>query len=183
MLKRVIWCCHLASMFAGWYRGLLRRKAVTNSPRLSGGSPLPRPQRRPATGSLHHPRPRARTHPSASSGVHHLLPWREPRGCWRTTGDRATAVFRPWPIGDTGLYSARVNFEEAGQWRAEVAVTPPGEAARTVQGYFRSQPEELHACHWHRCAEECHQDGGGCPLVGTVDIVAQPGAQPCTRYP
>ena len=50
--------------------------------------------------------------------------------------EAATAVFRAWPIGDTGLYSARVNFEEAGQWRAEVAVTPPGEAARSVQGYF-----------------------------------------------
>ena len=50
--------------------------------------------------------------------------------------ETVTGVFRPWPLGDTGLYSARVNFDEAGQWRAEVAVTPPGEDGRMVRGYF-----------------------------------------------
>ena len=51
--------------------------------------------------------------------------------------ETAAAVFRPWPVGNTGLYSARMNFADAGLWRAEVAITPPGESSRTVPGYFR----------------------------------------------
>ena len=51
--------------------------------------------------------------------------------------ETTTAVFRPWPVGDTGLYSARTTFADAGVWRAEVDITPPGEAIRTVKGFFR----------------------------------------------
>ena len=50
--------------------------------------------------------------------------------------ETARAVFRPWPVGDTGLYTARMTFVDAGLWRADVDVTPPGEAPRTVRGWF-----------------------------------------------
>ena len=40
-------------------------------------------------------------------------------------------------MGDTGLYSARMTFADAGIWRADVDVAPPGAASRTVKGFFR----------------------------------------------
>jgi hypothetical protein len=36
------------------------------------------------------------------------------------------AVFRPWPVGLGGLYSASVDFERAGDWGMEVRVFLPG---------------------------------------------------------
>ncbi len=36
------------------------------------------------------------------------------------------AVFRPWPVGPGGVYSATVDFERAGDWDMEVRVFLPG---------------------------------------------------------
>ncbi len=51
--------------------------------------------------------------------------------------ETAMALFRSWPVGDTGLYSARFDFADAGIWRVEVNITLPEQAPRTVTGFFR----------------------------------------------
>ena len=71
--------------------------------------------------------------PEAEVTTYYLGTDRESPGERRET---ATAAFRPWPVGDTGLYSTRMNFADAGIWRVEVAITPTGESLRTVKGFF-----------------------------------------------
>ncbi len=71
--------------------------------------------------------------PEAEVTTYYLGIDRESAGERRET---VTAAFRSWPVGDTGLYSTRMNFADAGIWRAEVAITPPGESLRTVAGFF-----------------------------------------------
>ena len=72
--------------------------------------------------------------PDAKVTAYFLGEDRESVGAQRET---VTAVFRPWPLGDTGLYSARMTFADAGLYRAEVAITPSGESPRAVDGFFR----------------------------------------------
>ena len=87
--------------------------------------------------------------------------------------ETVTGVFRPWPLGDTGLYSARVNFDEAGQWRAEVAVTPPGEDGRVVRGYFRVSERSFTPAIGSDAPKKRDKDGGRRSVVGTDHVVAE----------
>ena len=73
---------------------------------------------------------------------YYLADDREAAGQRRET---VTAIFRPWPVGDVGVYAARLNFADAGQWRAEVALTLPDGAAQTAVGYFAVAPRSFTA--------------------------------------
>ncbi len=45
-----------------------------------------------------------------------------PDGAAPEMREAAVAVFRPFPLGTRGLYSAQVNFDIPGKWRLEIAV-------------------------------------------------------------
>ena len=87
--------------------------------------------------------------------------------------ETVTGVFRPWPLGDTGLYSARVNFDEAGQWRAEVAVTPPGEHGRTVRGYFGVSQRSFTPAIGSDAPRSVTKTVGDVPSLGTDHVVTE----------
>ena len=39
------------------------------------------------------------------------------------TGQVTEAQFRPWPLGDLGIYTAQVDIEQAGSWQMQVDIT------------------------------------------------------------
>ena len=75
--------------------------------------------------------------PEAQLAVYFLGDDRDATGELRET---VPAVFRRWPVGDAGVYTARLNLTTVGQWRAEVSITPPGGSLVTATGIFVVAP-------------------------------------------
>ena len=46
------------------------------------------------------------------------------------------AVFRKWPLGDRGVYTAQAEFDRAGMWFLRVSVSGPDGSFRSGQGTF-----------------------------------------------
>ncbi len=53
-------------------------------------------------------------------------------------GPRQTtlAVFRPWPYGSRGLYTARLDFDRPGRWRIDISAHQPGGVGGSAQLEF-----------------------------------------------
>ena len=52
----------------------------------------------------------------------------------------APALFRRWPLSNTGVYTARVTLDTAGQWRAEVKLTSKDGSLLRAEGFFNVAP-------------------------------------------
>ncbi len=50
------------------------------------------------------------------------------------------ARFRPWPLGDRGIYTADVNPEQAGIWRLEISATDAGGSSKSGEAFFSVKP-------------------------------------------
>ena len=48
----------------------------------------------------------------------------------------ALAVFRPWPYGTRGIYTTRLNFDEPGDWRIDIAVSNADGFQRQAELFF-----------------------------------------------
>jgi len=50
------------------------------------------------------------------------------------------ARFRPWPLGDRGIYTADVNPRQSGTWRMEISAVDSGGSSRSGEAFFLVKP-------------------------------------------
>jgi hypothetical protein len=54
-----------------------------------------------------------------------------------TPSQTVQALFRPWPLGELGVYSSRVSFDRQGEWGLTVSVTDPAGNTRSARTTVR----------------------------------------------